>query len=228
MSLVKVLIVDDEEDMRHLIEMYLRNSSIDTMNAENGQIALEMIQLEKPDLVLLDVMLPEMNGFELCQEIRSRYNIPIIFLSARGEEWDKVEGLQLGADDYIVKPFSPGELVARIHTVLRRVKETEKGKKVSEIKFGKISIDRLKRKAVIDGQNIPLTPKEFDLLIYLIENANHTVSRQALLQNIWNDDFLGNERTVDTHIKTLRIKLKEADYIRTVWGKGYKIEVTND
>lgn len=222
----KILIIDDEEDMRTLTQMYLENSGYECFQANGGQEAYKLLKEHKMDLILLDIMMPDEDGFQVCTKIRESYDTPIIFLSAKGEEWDKVRALQLGGDDYIVKPFSPGEMVARIHAVLRRTSQEQAEDDV--IKTGVIKVDHKARKVFIDGELVALTLKEYELLIYLMTHKNQALSREQLLEQIWGMDYLGSLRTVDTHIKTMRMKLGPAsDYIQTVWGIGYKFEVPN-
>lgn len=218
----KVLIVDDEEDMRNLIQMYLENAGFTCFQVSNGNDAYQYIQRSDIDIILLDIMMPEMDGFEVCEGIRKNSNVPIIFLSAKGEEWDKVRGLQLGADDYIVKPFNPGELTARIQAVLRRTGGTSEDE--SGFRVGKVTIDHKARTVSVDKTLVPLTLKEYEMLLYLVKNKGQAISREQLLEKIWGYDYSGSLRTVDTHIKTLRMKLGTDDYIQTVWGIGYKFE----
>ncbi|SEN79413.1 DNA-binding response regulator, OmpR family, contains REC and winged-helix (wHTH) domain [Mesobacillus persicus] len=220
---VKVLIIDDEEDMRDLVQIYLENSGYRCYQAASATIAYEVLEKEAIDLVILDIMMPEGDGYAVCETIRSFSQLPIIFLSAKGEEWDKVKALQLGGDDYIVKPFSPGELVARIAAVLRRTSPTIHEDKIA--KYGKISIDKKARRVNVEGEMIPLTLKEYELLNFLIEHSSQALSREQLLEHVWGMDYIGSLRTVDTHIKTLRMKLGIGDYIQTIWGIGYKFEV---
>lgn len=223
MEQTTILVVDDEEDMRFLVSMYLENSGFSCLQAKDGEEALMVIKEKNVDLILLDVMMPNMDGFALCERIREHSSIPIMFLTARGDEWDKVKGFKLGGDDYIVKPFSPGELIARIEAIMRR---TYQSKKTSELSFGLLSIDEKGRKVTVEGENILLTLKEFDLLLFLAKHAGQVFSREDLLLRVWGYDYTGNARTVDTHIKTLRLKLKQAgSLIKTVWGIGYKFEV---
>ena len=224
----RVLVVDDEEDMRHLIEMYLLNSGYLCSQASNGHEALEIIKNEEIDVVLLDIMMPELDGFATAEMIRKISDVPIIFVSAKGEEWDKVRALKLGGDDYVTKPYSPGELIARIEALLRRAgKVTEK---VDEnfIQFRDIKINKTARRVSVNDEVISLTLKEYELLKFLIDYSNQVLSREQILEHIWGNDYQGSMRTVDTHIKTLRMKLKTADYIQTVWGIGYKFEGVND
>lgn len=223
MNKINVLIVDDEEDMRHLVQMYLENSGFRCFQASNAAEAYDHLNEHPLDLIILDIMMPYEDGYQVCQKIRETSQVPIIFLSAKGEEWDKVKALQLGGDDYIVKPFSPGEMVARIQALLRRtgvIKNEEEG-----IVVGKISIDKKGRRVHVDGEEIPLTLKEFELLLFLVEHRSYALSREQLLGNVWGIDYIGSVRTVDTHVKTLRMKLGMGDYIQTIWGVGYKFEV---
>lgn len=218
-----ILVVDDEEDMRFLVCMYLENSGFTCLQAQDGREALALIKKQTIDLILLDIMMPNMDGFSLCEHIRGYSNVPIIFLTAKGDEWDKVRGFKLGGDDYIVKPFSPGELIARIEAIMRR---TYQAKKQDDLSFGGLLIDEKGRKVTVKGENVILTLKEFDLLLFLAKHHGQVFSREDLLIRIWGYDYAGNARTVDTHIKTLRLKLKESGaFIKTVWGIGYKFEV---
>jgi DNA-binding response OmpR family regulator len=171
-------------------------------------------------------MMPEEDGFEVCSRIREKSDIPIIFLSAKGEEWDKVKALQLGGDDFIVKPFSPGELIARMNAVLRRTGGVKM--EPGSLQIGKITVEKKARKVLVEGKKIALTLKEFELLLFFIEHKNHALSREQLLERVWGIDYTGSLRTVDTHIKTLRMKLGVGDYIQTVWGVGYKFEVPSE
>ena len=224
-----VLIIDDELDMRNLIEVMLLKSNFRTLMAENGQQAYEILANEEVDLILLDVMMPEEDGFQVCTKIRFTSDVPIIFLTARDANEDKVKGLTIGGDDYIIKPFTASELVARIQAVLRRT-----GRLVYEVeqKFltrGCIKLDEVSRKVMVNDVNVPLTLKEYELLYLFMQNPDNVYSREQLLERIWDINYSGGTRTVDTHIKTLRLKLgkqsKEAsEYIQTVWGIGYRFE----
>ncbi|MBP2241211.1 DNA-binding response OmpR family regulator [Cytobacillus eiseniae] len=227
MGQLTILVIDDEEDMGHLAEMYLENAGYRVFLASSGKEGYELLKRKAMDLIILDIMMPDEDGYQVCQKIREKYNTPIIFLSAKGEEWDKVKGLKLGGDDYIVKPFSPGELTARIEAVLRRsnVKSTEAK---TQIHIGEILIDRMSRTVAVNGDLIALTMKEFDLLLFLAEHYAQALSREQLLEHIWGIGYFGSLRTVDTHVKTLRMKLGIADYIQTVWGIGYKLEVPSE
>ena len=224
-----ILIIDDELDMRNLIEMMLLKSNFRTLTAENGQQAYEILTNEEVDLILLDVMMPAEDGFQVCTKIRFTSDVPIIFLTARDANEDKVKGLTIGGDDYIIKPFTASELVARIQAVLRRT-----GRLVYEVeqKFltrGCIKLDEVSRKVMVNDVNVPLTLKEYELLHLFMQNPDNVYSREQLLERIWDINYSGGTRTVDTHIKTLRLKLgkqsKEAsEYIQTVWGIGYRFE----
>ncbi|MEK4706225.1 response regulator transcription factor [Bacillus sp. FSL R10-2780] len=223
MSKYKVLVVDDESDMRQLVGMYLDNFGYEWGEAENGREALRKLETDHYDFVVLDIMMPEMDGLSVCKEIRKTSDVPIIFLTAKGEEWNRVNGLRMGADDYIVKPFSPGELIARMEAVLRRYTKQEQQE---EIQFGPILINEKSRRVETNGETIPLTVKEFDLLYFLCQHNGQVFSREQLLEKVWGYDYAGSTRTVDTHVKTMRLKLGESgNYIQTVWGVGYKFEV---
>ncbi|MGN4409127.1 response regulator transcription factor [Bacillus cereus group sp. MYBK59-1] len=223
MNKYRVLVVDDESDMRQLVGMYLDNFGYEWGEAENGKEALKKLETDHYDFVVLDIMMPEMDGLSVCKEIRKTLDVPIIFLTAKGEEWNRVNGLRMGADDYIVKPFSPGELVARMEAVLRRYTKQEQQE---EIQFGPILINEKSRRIEADGESISLTVKEFDLLYFLCQHTGQVFSREQLLEKVWGYDYAGSTRTVDTHVKTMRLKLGESgNYIQTVWGVGYKFEV---
>ncbi|WP_129690223.1 response regulator transcription factor [Gottfriedia acidiceleris] len=218
----KILIVDDEQDICQLVGMYLENSGYSWDEANNGETALSKISQSNYDLLILDIMMPIMDGWTLCKKIRETSNVPVIFLTAKGEEWDKVNGLKMGADDYIVKPFSPGELIARVDAVLRRTKNSD----ASVLQIGQIKINEKSRNAFVSDKPLSLTLKEYDLLLFFCKHQDHVFSREQILEKVWGFDYFGTARTVDTHIKTLRIKLgQDADYISTVWGVGYKFGI---
>jgi len=218
----KILIVDDEQEICQLVGMYLENSGYSWDGANNGESALLKISQSNYDLLILDIMMPIMDGWTLCKKIRETSNVPVIFLTAKGEEWDKVNGLKMGADDYIVKPFSPGELIARVDAVLRRTKNTD----ATVLQIGQIKINEKSRNAFVSDKPLSLTLKEYDLLLFFCKNQDHVFSREQILEKVWGFDYFGTARTVDTHIKTLRIKLgQDADYISTVWGVGYKFGI---
>jgi len=222
-----ILIVDDEQDMRNLISVMLSQSGFRTLQADGGFEAFKILSEHPVDLLLLDIMMPHINGFEVCTEIRKTSNVPIIFLTARDANEDKVKGLTIGADDYVVKPFTANELVARIQAVLRRT-----GSNVIEVKNNllvkdSIELDEASRKVYVSGNLVPLTLKEFELLHLFMNNENVVYTREQLLETIWSLHYGGGTRTVDTHIKTLRLKLgnEAGQFIHTVWGLGYRFEV---
>lgn len=225
MSLATILVVDDEPEMRRLIRSFLVAEGYSVLEATNGMDALDLLKKTAIDLMLLDVMMPFVNGYTVTQEVRKTSNLPIIFLSARGDEWDKVKGLRFGADDYLVKPFHSGELIARIETVLRR--SIQAAHKNILLKAGPIIIDETNHEVYLEDSKILLTRKEFDLLVLLVTNQNKLLTRTLLMETVWGMEYSGTERTVDTHIKTLRLKLRTAgSFIKTVRGLGYKLEVT--
>ena len=216
-----VLIVDDEMRMRRVIADYLRIKDYRILEAEDGEQALDVFYREQPDLVLLDVMMPRMDGFEVCRRIRLTHQTPILMLTAKGEEEDELQGFGLGADEYITKPFSLKILSARIEAVLRR----QSGQAVSASAPERLQVDVLAREVTVDGKQIELTYTEFELLSYLITNKGIALSRDKILDNVWQYDYYGDARTVDTHIKKLRSKLGEAgEAIKTIRGIGYKFE----
>lgn len=216
---MNILIVDDEELIRKVIKEYLLLEGFNIYEAENGIEAVDVCKNYKINLVIMDIMMPKMDGYSACKEIKKFCDIPFIMLSARNQEYDKLIGFELGIDDYVTKPFSPKELVARVKAILKRNQQSD------NLKLSGIEIDDLAHVVYIDKEKIELTPKEYDLLKYLIENKNIALSRENLLSSIWGYDFYGDDRTVDTHIKTLRARLgKYRDLIKTVRGMGYKIE----
>lgn len=221
---MNILIVDDELDMLELIGSFLQRQGFHVITANNGTGALHQLEKEAIDLVVLDIMMPDMDGFEVCQRIRQTSQIPILFLTARSYEEDRIKGLEIGADDYIMKPFSLRELAARIETTLRRIRGLSL--KRSRIMIGDLEIDQDGRQVYLKQEPINLTRREFDLLMFLLLNQGQVFSREQLYQKLWESHSpSASLRTVDTHIKTLRLKLKEAErYIKTVWGVGYKFE----
>jgi two-component system response regulator ResD len=226
MPLLRVLVVDDEKRMVELVKLYFEKEGFKVDGAYDGQRALDMAKENGYDLIILDLMLPVVDGWTVCKEIRKNSDVPIIMLTARGEEFDKVLGFELGADDYVVKPFSPRELTARAKALLRRsvLKKEEK----ETLEFPGLIIDPVSRTVKVDEREVYLTPKEFDLLYYLARNEGRVFNRETLLEEVWGYDFFGSLRTVDTHIKQLREKLgrsKAASFISTVWGIGYKFGV---
>jgi len=223
----KILIVDDEKPIVDSIKYTLYKEGYDVVVSYDGEDALEKVRKENPDLIILDIMLPKLSGLEVCRIIRRTSNVPIIMLTARGEDMDRVVGLELGADDYVSKPFSMRELVARIKAVLRRAKMSvsTEAKTKEKLEFGDVVIDVKGRIVLKRGIPVDLSPKEFDLLVTLAENEGRVMSREYLLNHIWGDDFYGDDRTVDVHIRWLREKLEDdpsnPDHIQTVRGIGY-------
>ncbi len=220
--MARILIADDEANIREVVREYCEINGYEADEASDGYEALQMVRETHYDCVILDVMMPRMDGFASCREIKKVANIPIIILSARQEEYDKLFGFELGVDDYVVKPFSPKELMARIKVVLER-NRAHADKEI--MKFGGLEIDILGRVVTVDGEKAPLTPKEIDLLIYFASHPKIALSRQKLLSEVWNYDYFGDDRTVDTHVKMLRHNLgKYRNCIVTVRGMGYKFE----
>ncbi|EGL83196.1 two component transcriptional regulator, winged helix family [Caldalkalibacillus thermarum TA2.A1] len=230
----RILVVDDEERIRRLLCLYLEKENMIVEEAEDGEDALNKALNGDYDLIMLDLMLPKLDGIEVCKKLREKKATPVIMITARGEEANRIQGFEVGADDYVVKPFSPRETVARVKAVLRRASETaylstdQKTKNV--LVFPHFTIDHDAHEVIVDGQEVALTPKEYDLLYYLASSPNKVFSREQLLKDVWNYEFFGDLRTVDTHIKRLREKLNKhspqaAKMIATVWGVGYKLEV---
>ena len=223
--MAKILIVDDEAKIREVIREYAESNHYETGEAEDGMQAVNMCLNDHYDLVIMDIMMPKLDGYSACKEIRKDKDIPIIMLSARGEEYDKLFGFELGIDDYVVKPFSPKELMARVAAVLARRKASENQAPSAELVSGGLVVNKNSRTVTIDGKRIDVTLKEYELLVYLMENKNIALSRDKLLQDIWGYDFFGDDRTIDTHIKNLRGRLGDyRDKIATVRGIGYKFE----
>lgn len=221
----KILVADDEPIIRKLINDFLTDSEFTVVEAGDGLEAMELFRTQKDiSLVLLDVMMPGMDGWDVCREIRKTSGVPVVMLTARGEEEDELKGFELGVDEYISKPFSPKILVARIQSILNRKYTALAGR----IEAGGVSIDRQARTAFVDGQKLNLCNKEFDLLSFLMENQGIVLSRDSILDQVWEYSYLGDSRTVDTHVKKLRSKMMDKkDYIRTIRGMGYKFEVTS-
>ena len=220
----KILVVDDEPKIREVIKEYAEFSGFEVTEAEDGMSAVGLCKLNDYDLIVMDIMMPKLDGFSACKEIRKTKDIPTIMLSARGEEYDKLFGFELGIDDYVVKPFSPKELIARINAILSRRKGSVAPPQQT-LKFGGLEINIAARTVTVDGKKVDLTPKEYDLLFYLVENKNIALSRDKLLSDIWGYYFFGDDRTIDTHIKNLRNNLGPyRDYIVTLRGVGYKFE----
>lgn len=225
MEKLKILVVDDESRMRKLVKDFLVRQNFEVIEVGDGEEALDCFYKDKSiALIILDVMMPKMNGFEVCKEIRETSKVPIIMLTAKGEESSELQGFELGVDEYISKPFSPKILVARVEAILRRTNQTEPE---AVIQVGGITIDKTAHQVTVDGKDVELSYKEFELLTYFAENAGIALSREKILNNVWNYDYFGDARTIDTHVKKLRNKLgSKGDYIKTIWGMGYKFEVS--
>lgn len=220
----KLLIVDDEEKIREVIKEYAEFEGYMAEEAGDGMEAVKMIKEGDFDLVIMDIMMPRLDGFSAVKEVRKTKNIPIIMLSARTEEYDKLFGFELGVDDYVVKPFSPKELMARVNAVLKR-KDASISGVMDEVKFEGLTIDFAGRNVFIDGEKVVLTPKEYELLYYFVKNVGIALSRERLLKDVWGYDYYGDDRTVDTHVKMLRSSIKEyRKFIVTLRGVGYKFE----
>ena len=224
MEKIKILVVDDESRMRKLVKDFLVKRDFEVVEASDGEEAIEMFYSNKDiALIILDVMMPKMNGYQVLKEIRMSSKIPVIMLTAKSTEYDELQGFDKGADEYITKPFSPKILVARVEALLRRSNILEADDK---LEIGGIQIDKSAHTVTIDGEPIELSFKEFELLQYFMENKSIALSREKILNNVWNYDYFGDARTIDTHVKKLRNKLgKKGDYIKTIWGMGYKFEV---
>ena len=225
----KILIVDDDENICELLNLYLKKDGFDTSIAYNGRQAVELAENYNPDLILLDIMLPELDGWQVCREIRKKSEVPIIMLTAKGETFDKILGLELGADDYVTKPFDTKEVVARIKAVLRRSNDNEKTEKKEEVRYDKLIINLTNYELVVDGKPIDTPPKELELIYHLASNPNRVYTRDQLLDEVWGFDYYGDSRTVDVHVKRLREKLENVSdewSLKTVWGVGYKFEIT--
>lgn len=224
----KILIVEDEAIVADVVGRYLRRDGFEVMTAGDGQEALDMAHEWSPDLVLLDLMLPKIDGLEVCRRLRSDSNIPIIIVTAKGDESDRIVGLELGADDYVSKPFSPRELVARVRAVLRRTHLTPNPQSDGVLRVGPITIDPAGRQATIRNEPVELTAKEFDLLWFLVRNAGQVFTRAQLLDQVWDYEYFGDESTVTVHIHRLRSKIEpdpvRPQFLKTVWGVGYKLE----
>ena len=220
----KLLVVDDEDKIREVIKEYAEFSGYEVTEAADGMSAIGLCKLNDYDLIIMDVMMPKLDGFSSVKEIKKIKDIPVIMLSARGEEYDKLFGFELGIDDYVVKPFSPKELMARVNAVLQR-KSGSENNSAQVMKFDGLEVNFAARTITVDGERVNLTPKEYDLLFYLIQNKNIALSRDKLLSDIWGYDFFGDDRTIDTHIKNLRNNLGPyLNFIVTLRGVGYKFE----
>lgn len=224
MDRYKILVVDDESRMRKLVSDFLVKSQYQVVEAENGQKALDIFFAENDiDLIILDVMMPQMDGWQVCREIREMSKVPIIMLTAKSDERDELLGFELGVDEYISKPFSPKILVARVGAILRR---TGQASAETKLEAGGIVVDKSAHIVTIDGREVELSFKEFELLVYFMENQGIALSREKILNSVWNYDYFGDARTIDTHVKKLRSKLgRKGEMIKTIWGLGYKLEI---
>ena len=225
MEKLKILVVDDESRMRKLVRDFLVRQDYEVLEAGDGEEALDIFYREKDiALLILDVMMPKMNGWEVCREVRENSKVPIIMLTAKSDESDELMGFDLGVDEYISKPFSPKILVARVEAILRRTNQIGDSSQIK--KAGLIVLDKTAHEVTIDGKSVELSFKEFELLEYFMDNQGIALSRERILNSVWNYDYFGDARTIDTHVKKLRSKLgKQGEYINTVWGMGYKFEV---
>ena len=224
----KILIVDDDANICELLRLYLEKDGFDTVVANDGEQAVEYASKYSPDLILLDIMLPKLDGWQVCREIRKTSETPIIMLTAKGETVDKILGLELGADDYVSKPFDTKEVIARIKAVLRRTNDSDKGSQISEVRYDKLRINLTNYELEVNGVKIDTPPKELELIYHLASNPNRVYTRDQLLDEVWGFDYYGDSRTVDVHVKRLREKLENVSdewSLKTVWGVGYKFEV---
>jgi DNA-binding response OmpR family regulator len=223
-----VLVVEDETSIASFVALYLKNAGYRIQTAGTGREALERAAAEKPSLIVLDLMLPDIDGLEVCRRIRQTSDVPILMLTARDEDVDKIIGLEVGADDYLTKPFNPRELVARVKSVLRRSVPERREAQTKQIKHGDLEIDVGRREVLVSGTEVQLAPKEFDLLWELLDHRGLVLTRDQLLERVWGYTFAGDTRTVDVHVRQLRRKLGEASPIVTVWGVGYKVASPRD
>lgn len=225
----KILIVDDDENICELLRLYLEKDGFETIVANDGEKAVKFAKLYNPDLILLDIMLPLLDGWQVCREIRKQSDTPIIMLTAKGETFDKILGLELGADDYVTKPFETKEVIARIKAVLRRSNDKDKQNSVEEVRYDKLKINLTNYELVVNGVRVDTPPKELELIYHLASNPNRVYTRDQLLDEVWGFDYYGDSRTVDVHVKRLREKLEDVSdewSLKTVWGVGYKFEIT--
>lgn len=225
--MTKVLIIDDNRQITSILEEYAKKEGYETVIATDGKQGISKFETEKPDIILLDVMMPKIDGFEVCREIRKSSQVPIIMITARGEDFEKIMGLEIGADDYIVKPFSPGEVMARIKAILRRISRDDQNTHI--FKHSNLEINIENYSVLVDNSPVILTKKEIELLWTLATNQNKVFTRDNLLNSLWGYEYFGDSRTVDSHIKRLRAKLDQFSHpdwdIKTIWGVGYKFEV---
>ena len=230
MAAIKIMVVDDDSNICELLRLYLEKEGFEAVIMENGEKALAAFDSEKPDLILLDVMMPRLDGWQVCREIRKTSQCPIIMLTAKGEVFDRVLGLELGADDYVVKPFETKEVIARIKAVLRRSGVNE-SKKVRQVEYEGLYINMENYELRVNGKTVDTPPKEMELIYHLASNPNRVYTRDQLLDEVWGFEYYGDSRTVDVHVKRLREKLdgvSDTWNLKTVWGVGYKFEVKND
>lgn len=221
----RILVVDDEEKIRKIIRKYGEFEGYEIVEAQDGMQAVELCRKEDFDVIILDVMMPELDGFSTCKEIRKVKDIPVIMLSARGEEYDKIHGFELGIDDYVVKPFSPRELLMRVKVVISRNKKNQSEEERDIFEKGGLKIDFTGRIVTVDGERVDMTPKEYELLFYMVRNRNIALSRERLITEVWGYDYYGDDRTLDTHMKLLRSSLgRYREYIVTLRGVGYRFE----
>ncbi|MFQ5380488.1 MAG: response regulator transcription factor [Dehalococcoidia bacterium] len=219
----RILVVDDEANIRELVRLYLEKEGFTVALAQSGEEALSLVRESLPSLIVLDLMMPAMDGFEVCRAVRRDYDVPIVMLTARNEDIDKIVGLEIGADDYLTKPFNPRELVARVKAVLRRA-EGGRRETASVVTTGNVTVDKARREVSVGGEAVRLRTKEFDLLVAFVENPGIALTRDQLLESVWGYDFAGETRTVDVHVQHLRSKLQGADaQIETLRGVGYKL-----
>jgi DNA-binding response OmpR family regulator len=223
-----VLVVEDEASIASFVSLYLKNAGFTVKAVANGTDALAQVEAEQPALIVLDLMLPDMDGIEVCRRIRQRRDVPILMLTAREEDIDKIIGLEVGADDYMTKPFNPRELVARVKSILRRTAAPQRAAESAQIRHGDLLVDAGRREAHVGDEEIQLAPKEFDLLWELLDHRGLVLTRDQLLERVWGYTFAGDTRTVDVHVRQLRRKLGEASPIVTVWGVGYKVAPARD
>ena len=223
-----MLVVEDEASIASFVALYLKNAGYTVKAVANGTDALAQVEAEQPALIVLDLMLPDMDGIEVCRRIRQRRDVPILMLTARDEDIDKIIGLEVGADDYMTKPFNPRELVARVKSILRRSTSERRDSETAEIRHGDLHVDAGRREVHIGDEEIQLAPKEFDLLWELLDHRGVVLTRDQLLERVWGYTFAGDTRTVDVHVRQVRRKLGDASPIVTVWGVGYKVAPARD
>ena len=231
MTNAKILIADDDRNICELLKIYLEKEGCNVVLAGNGEEALSKFEEEEPDILLLDVMMPRLDGWQVCRELRKKSEVPIIMITAKGETFDKVLGLELGADDYVVKPFEPKEIVARVKAVLRRTGKANAENDKKEVSYDKLTVNMTKYELKVDGKVVDTPPKELELLFHLASNPNRVYTRDQLLDEVWGFEYYGDSRTVDVHIKRLREKLEgvsEKWSLKTVWGVGYKFEMKDE